>query len=98
MNEVDKLIIKFLETLIVKQRLNDLGREEEAFTYVLTEIDLLCDIFYLITNKGGYTYSNAIEHINVYLEHKFGINLDDYERYEIIRDIKLTSLIYEKGN
>lgn len=92
MNEIDKLIIKFLETLIIKQKLTDLKRHEEAYTYVLTEVDILCDIFYLITNEGGYSNTKAIEHINLYLDDKFGINLNDYDNTEIIREIKLTNL------
>lgn len=92
MSEIDKLIIKFLETLIIKQKLTYLERHEEAYTYVLTEVDVLFDIFYLINDKGKYTHSNAIEHINLYLEDKFGINLNDYDGIEIIREIKLTNL------
>jgi hypothetical protein len=92
MSEIDKLIIKLLEVFIIRQKLNDLGREEESYTYVLTEVDLLCDIFYLINDKGKYTYSNAIELINKYLEYKFGINLNDYDSNQIIREMKINYL------
>lgn len=92
MSELDKLIIKFLESLTKKEKLTELGRHEDAYEYLLTEVDLLCDIYYSITNEGGYSHNNAINHLNKYLESRFEININDYDRTQIIRAIKLGNL------
>lgn len=92
MSELDTLIIKLLETLITKYKLVELNRYEECYDYVILEISLMNDIHNLMLDTL-FNSNATLKHLNlnVYLENKFGVNLNS-DKKQAIRIIKLTNL------
>ena len=90
MSELDTLIIKLLETLITKYKLAELNRYEESYDYVMLEISLMNDIHHLMLDTL-FNSNATLKHLNVYLENKFGVNLNS-DKKQAIRIIKLTNL------
>jgi hypothetical protein len=91
MSELDTLIIKLLETLITKYKLAELNRYEESYDYVMLEISLMNDIHHLMLGTYIFNSNATLKHLNVYLENKFGVNLNS-DKKQAIRIIKLTNL------
>ncbi len=90
MSELDTLIIKLLETLITKYKLVELNRYEECYDYVILEVSLINDIHNLMLDTL-FNSNATLNHLNVYLENKFGVNLNS-DKKQAIRIIKLTNL------